>query len=583
MVVREDGTKWACQSCLKGHRVSGCTHLGMSPSLCVAVVPILIVTVITDRELVLVPKKGRPVTQCQHCRQERKKRSAHVKCDCSETDKPHHSKEKCIHLREAEEKAKAGGYRDDHHEEQDPHYLAAVKEEQGCCCPHGGKCACALLKTDDDRDGSPPHGKPAVQKPYLESRKSEGCITVFANGHHKPVHRKNHAAHESGMPYKMPVSRTQSDNVVSRPARRSVDNLTLNTLDSNASTSVPSTFQGTHHRRMSKSEQASPKLSGVRPANFGNFATLDFANMDQLQTDATMTSALSDAPAFSMADPTSSIADSSFDPWGFPSADFNALPNNNPFEVWPTTTDVHGLAQPALTAASSGTQSEIDDIPGMEDFYGPGMPSIQEDVGNFDFGGLDTNNATQSNRRSLPPNFFGNTNFGMPIGNDEWQTQIGTLDNVSDKSKGSDMIAGEMDMVDNMWQLPNFHAVTDAQNRQLGGLSQVSSTRHTQRNTASDATRNDTLRSLFPGMDFDNGNFDLDTTQAPSDSTKASAFPDNVDNASGIDFDNYGGEDNGFTSQSWTDGSMSIPNDPFNSYDFTQDISNQDYSPNWTQ
>ena len=28
--MRPDGTKWACQSCLKGHRVSGCTHTGRS-------------------------------------------------------------------------------------------------------------------------------------------------------------------------------------------------------------------------------------------------------------------------------------------------------------------------------------------------------------------------------------------------------------------------------------------------------------------------------------------------------------------------------------------------------------------------
>lgn len=33
MVVKEDGTKWACQSCLKGHRVSGCTHTGKWPPL----------------------------------------------------------------------------------------------------------------------------------------------------------------------------------------------------------------------------------------------------------------------------------------------------------------------------------------------------------------------------------------------------------------------------------------------------------------------------------------------------------------------------------------------------------------------
>lgn len=552
-------------------------------TLCVVVAHILTLIVLTDRELVLVPKKGRPVTQCQHCRQERKKRSAHVKCDCSETDKPHHSKEKCIHLREAEEKAKAVGHRDDHPEEQDPHHLAAVKEEQGCCCPHGGKCACALLKTDDDRDGSPPHGKPAVQKPHLESRKSEGCITVFANGHHKPVHRKNHAAHECGMPYKMPVSRTQSDNVVSRSAaRRSVDNLTLNTLGPNATTNAPLTFQGTHHRRMSKSEQASPKLNGIRPANFGNFATLDFANLDHSEGSETMPSIVSDGPAFSMADPTSSIADSSFDPWGFPSADFSALPNNNPFEVWPTTTDVNTLAQPALTAASSGTQSEIDDIPGMEDFYGPGMPSIQEDVGTFDFEGLDASNATHPNRRSLPPNFFGNTNFGLQMGNNEWQSQIGPLDNGNDKGKTADNLTG--DMVDNMWQMPAFPPMNNAQNRLIGGLSNVSSARQAQRDFAPHAASNETLRSLFPGMDFENDSFGLGITQAPNNiSNKASVFTSNMDSTTDVDFDNYNGDDKGFTSQSWTDGSMSIPNDPFNSYDFDQDISNQDYSPDWTQ
>ena len=26
-----DGEKWACSSCIKGHRVSGCTHAGMPP------------------------------------------------------------------------------------------------------------------------------------------------------------------------------------------------------------------------------------------------------------------------------------------------------------------------------------------------------------------------------------------------------------------------------------------------------------------------------------------------------------------------------------------------------------------------
>lgn len=45
-----------------------------------------------DRPLQHINKKGRPVSQCQHCRAMRKSRSSHVKCDCGE--KP----SKCAHL-----------------------------------------------------------------------------------------------------------------------------------------------------------------------------------------------------------------------------------------------------------------------------------------------------------------------------------------------------------------------------------------------------------------------------------------------------------------------------------------------------
>ncbi|TGZ78188.1 copper-fist-domain-containing protein [Ascodesmis nigricans] len=58
-----DGKKMACEACIRGHRVSGCQH--------------------RDRKLVEIAKKGRPVTQCQHCRSLRKSRSTHVKCECS--------------------------------------------------------------------------------------------------------------------------------------------------------------------------------------------------------------------------------------------------------------------------------------------------------------------------------------------------------------------------------------------------------------------------------------------------------------------------------------------------------------------
>ncbi|KAF9012005.1 copper fist DNA binding domain-containing protein [Cyathus striatus] len=54
--------KYACETCIKGHRSSSCKH--------------------TDRPLFEIKKKGRPVTQCEHCRELRKTKQVHVKCIC---------------------------------------------------------------------------------------------------------------------------------------------------------------------------------------------------------------------------------------------------------------------------------------------------------------------------------------------------------------------------------------------------------------------------------------------------------------------------------------------------------------------
>ncbi|KLO15512.1 copper-fist-domain-containing protein, partial [Schizopora paradoxa] len=54
--------KYACETCIKGHRSSTCNH--------------------SDRPLFEIKKKGRPVTQCEHCRELRKSKQVHVKCLC---------------------------------------------------------------------------------------------------------------------------------------------------------------------------------------------------------------------------------------------------------------------------------------------------------------------------------------------------------------------------------------------------------------------------------------------------------------------------------------------------------------------
>ncbi|TFY58124.1 hypothetical protein EVJ58_g6606 [Rhodofomes roseus] len=55
--------KFACESCIKGHRSSSCQH--------------------TDRPLFEIKKKGRPVSQCGKCRELRKTKRMHNKCNCA--------------------------------------------------------------------------------------------------------------------------------------------------------------------------------------------------------------------------------------------------------------------------------------------------------------------------------------------------------------------------------------------------------------------------------------------------------------------------------------------------------------------
>jgi len=61
-MVYVDNKKFACASCIKGHRSSACNH--------------------ADRPLFEVKKKGRPVSQCTKCRELRQSKKLHSKCTC---------------------------------------------------------------------------------------------------------------------------------------------------------------------------------------------------------------------------------------------------------------------------------------------------------------------------------------------------------------------------------------------------------------------------------------------------------------------------------------------------------------------
>lgn len=57
-----NGVKYACERCIRGHRVTTCTH--------------------TDQPLTMIKPKGRPATQCHHCREQRKSKNLHTQCTC---------------------------------------------------------------------------------------------------------------------------------------------------------------------------------------------------------------------------------------------------------------------------------------------------------------------------------------------------------------------------------------------------------------------------------------------------------------------------------------------------------------------
>lgn len=87
-----DNMKYACERCIRGHRASTCNH--------------------KDAKLIMIKPKGRPSTQCPHCKELRKLKNSHVACNCSQKHNP-----------------------------------SAKYHDKYCACILTGKCDCCTKKT----------------------------------------------------------------------------------------------------------------------------------------------------------------------------------------------------------------------------------------------------------------------------------------------------------------------------------------------------------------------------------------------------------------------------------------------------
>jgi len=243
---------------------------------------------------------------------------------------------------------------------------------------------------------------------------------TIVNGHHRPVHRNNTAAHES-LPYKMPRSHT--DHTQHAAARRSVDSAVSDRFTPSASLPDQQTFDFATPPDMTP--QINHTMSSENGAGDGfpfssgqdvsdpSMDSFDFSQLDDPQLNGfnifgTSMRATDDstAPAMPYSGPTSaSVSDANLD-WS--NVDWSTI---GPYQ------DV----QPALTYASSNTHSEfgehtppdeIGSLFGNHSF----MRSMQEmptqtsrPVQTTIESNVDAMNyqpVNQANRRSLPPSFW---------------------------------------------------------------------------------------------------------------------------------------------------------------------------------
>lgn len=345
-----DGEKWACEACVRGHRVSSCHH--------------------SDRPLTHINKKGRPVSQCAHCRGLRKSRTTHVKCECGDKKKNNsNNNNNTIPLGESDSTG-----------------------DNNCGCSHGQRCSCALKKEHHldvvPETGLPPAPPAAVaesKKPRLTTTKSESTLTVFRDGHHKPAYKHNDMAHKCGLPYTIPKSHTiHSTDLIQRSADL------LAGVGQTATAGQDASHRDQTPQRLIKSEHGSPESAPVLLEQINTqIPPLEISSFSPFGT--------TESPLTSMTFP-ESFPDSSFQDQFFtseadfplgsaglsaPPVDWSSFPlytsslsataNSQPPSY--ASFDYNAFGHPGIAASSSGDISEIDEFGPL-----PGLTTSSNDI-----------------------------------------------------------------------------------------------------------------------------------------------------------------------------------------------------------
>lgn len=362
-----------------------------------------------------MPKKGRPITQCAHCRKERKKRSAHVACGCGIT---YTTKDKCIHLREAEAlSAESSG-------SETPLTLRTVSEDGplkqifeddqpsdvGCCCHHGGKCTCA---------GSPSDAQPknavtskARPKPRLTTANSDPHMSSKVIGVHKPSHHHHHHGHVPNVHQQTlqhHLARSKTEQLTSQPAMDAFFGPISSSATPNPETETPPIgefldLNATYDGPLFSQQQFTRSVDSFLPltASFQPTYAEAPANAIQLQSDT------------GFADPNMSIwmSENNWANIDWPKALAADIPNsgvesassNTVSEIDQVTPSTIGAAYDGSQVYSTNDFSDFVPNPTAQCFAPVSANSQSKPV---------DDELTGTNRWSLPASFFGNVNLSL--------------------------------------------------------------------------------------------------------------------------------------------------------------------------
>jgi hypothetical protein len=254
-------------------------------------------------------------------------------------------------------------------------------------------------ESDSDEASSSSTPSNEKRRPRALTANSEGGLTIFTNGHHKPVHKHNNMAHKCGLPYVVPRAHSIHGPSPSGMANRSVDNLPhTSTIDALHSEShiKDSMVSAQQEQRKVKSEHGSPLLSPSSTLDQlnGLLPPLDFSNITgdcnfMQNVDGFSSIPDHEQPMFSAGLSSASIDWSHYDGLDFNNENFAA----SSYSQAPSFAgfDFSSIDQPALTTTStSGEISEVEDF-GLGDTNGtrPTLLTNQygSDFDNSDFGG----------------------------------------------------------------------------------------------------------------------------------------------------------------------------------------------------